>query len=383
MGTPILLVATATRWYGTARMPRALTRAGFDVTLLAPRDTLAESSRYVAKVVHLDDAATPLQWVDAFTATVKAIAPPLVMPCDDMAFQLLQTLALSPPNDMPSTLAIELGALIRHSLGEPAHYRKSVDKTLLSPSVEALGVRVPPYAIVERLEEAEAFAATHGYPLVVKRDRSSAGSGVAICVDRARLADAMKELARVSAEDIAQSSSGRLIVQAHIAGRTTFYPTMTWKGTMLSGYAGEKLEGFANGKGPPTVNRYFRSAELRAMSEKIAAGFATTGFYSIEFLEESSTGLSYLLEINRRLVGGAHRGSAIGVDHCAALHAALLGKPSPTRGDLDEGEEHFTVHFPQEWLRDPGSRWLRERAVDVPWDDPGLIKAMLALRHQR
>jgi hypothetical protein len=29
------------------------------------------------------------------------------------------------------------------------------------------------------------------------------------------------------------------------------------------------------------------------------------------------------------------------------------------------------VNFPQEWLR--------EYPVDVPWDDPGLIEAMLAL----
>ncbi len=87
------------------------------------------------------------------------------------------------------------------------------------------------------------------------------------------------------------------------------------------------------------------------------------------------------MEINRRLVGGAHRGSAINVDHCAALHTAMHGLALPTRADLDEGEEHFTVHFPQEWLRDPDSTWLRDYPVDVPWDDPELIAAMLALRH--
>src|SRR4051794_36905126 len=33
---PVLLVSTATRWYGTARTPRALAKAGFEVTLLTP-----------------------------------------------------------------------------------------------------------------------------------------------------------------------------------------------------------------------------------------------------------------------------------------------------------------------------------------------------------
>ncbi len=81
-------------------------------------------------------------------------------------------------------------------------------------------------------------------------------------------------------------------------------------------------------------------------------------------------------------MGGAHRGSAIGVDHCAALHAAIDGVPVTTRRDLDDGEQHFTVHFPQEWLRDPGSDWLRGHPVDVPWDEPELIEAMLAMRHE-
>jgi len=38
------------------------------------------------------------------------------------------------------------------------------------------------------------------------------------------------------------------------------------------------------------------------------------------------------------------------------------------------------AHFPQEWLRDPASRYLRRCRVDAPWDDPALLKAMAALR---
>jgi hypothetical protein len=34
-------------------------------------------------------------------------------------------------------------------------------------------------------------------------------------------------------------------------------------------------------------------------------------------------------------------------------------------------------------LRDPFSRWLREYPVDVPWDDPKLIEALLALRAEQ
>ena len=58
------------------------------------------------------------------------------------------------------------------------------------------------------------------------------------------------------------------------------------------------------------------------------------------------------------------------------------GLPSPSRSDLDEGESGVRPNFPQEWLRDPNSRYLRDYPVDVPWEDPELIEAMLALRHE-
>jgi len=97
---------------------------------------------------------------------------------------------------------------------------------------------------------------------------------------------------------------------------------------------------------------------------------------------DDRTGRRYLLEINRRMVPGLHRGARLRVDPYAALHAAVTGAPSPTRADMDDGEEGLNVNFPQEWLRDPGSDWLRNHPVDVPWDEPELFEAMLALRHK-
>ena len=73
-----------------------------------------------------------------------------------------------------------------------------------------------------------------------------------------------------------------------------------------------------------------------------------------------------------------HFGATFDVNLGAALHAAVNGLPSPTRSDLDPGEEHFAVHFPHEWVRDPASRYLREYPVDVPWDEPELVEAIVA-----
>ena len=183
MAPTVLLVATATRWLGTARIPRDFARAGWSVSVLAPKGTLAEHSRHVRKIGHLPDNATPRQWAYAFAATVEATAPRLVLPCDDTAFHLLHQLAVAPPDRMQPVLHLRLARLIADSLGDPAQFGPSVDKTLISRAAEAAGVRVPPYQTVADPAEASAFAAAHGWPVVLKRSQSTAGDGVAICAD--------------------------------------------------------------------------------------------------------------------------------------------------------------------------------------------------------
>ncbi len=87
-----------------------------------------------------------------------------------------------------------------------------------------------------------------------------------------------------------------------------------------------------------------------------------------------------MLEINRRIGTGNHLGVAVGVDLCAALHAAIAGRPAVTRDDVAAGFERIVAQFPQEWLRDPASPWLRDCPADVPWDDPDVLAAMLRMR---
>ncbi|TMH49866.1 MAG: hypothetical protein E6H60_09450, partial [Betaproteobacteria bacterium] len=159
MATSALLLSTSPRWIGTARVPERLAKAGFVVSLLTPKNTLAEKSRFVRKVAHLPAEATTMEWVQAFAAMVAAVAPRIVIACDDTAQRLLQTLVLSPPPGMRPDVHLQLAQLVKESLGDPAHYRTSVDKKLLAPAAQALGVRVPEFAIVSSLQEAESFAA--------------------------------------------------------------------------------------------------------------------------------------------------------------------------------------------------------------------------------
>lgn len=380
MTTPALLVSTAPRYMGTARIPGALARAGFEVSLLIPHNSLAEKSRFAARVEHLPKGATPAQWTVAFAAMVEMTLPRIVLPCDDTAFRLLQLLVASPPNDMQPTMHLRLAALVQQSLGDPAHYRVSVDKTLLTSAAQALGVAVPAYANVATLRDADHFAAMRGYPVVLKRSYGTAGEGVAIVRSADALAAAYAHLSVPDVHDIAGLAELHLMVQDHIPGRVQYNNLAAWQGRTLAGFAREKLVAHPPPKGPSTVSRYYHSPEMQASSEKLIAAFGMTGLFGFEYIEHETTGAVYLLEINRRITPGTPTGAFVGVDLCAALHAELTGAVSTSRAALAPGEEHIVAHFPQEWLRDPASPYLRKCRVDVPWDDRELLMALTAER---
>jgi predicted ATP-grasp superfamily ATP-dependent carboligase len=361
---PILLVATATTWLGTARLPRALARAGFDVALLAPANSLAEKSRYVARLGRLPDNATPLQWVYAFAAMVKATSPRIVVPCDDMSFTLMQDLALSPPAGVNAVLQLQWAALVRESIGDPVHYRESTDKTLLPQVAAALGVRMPPQVNVSTLDQARAFVASAGFPIVLKQAHGFAGRQVAICRDDDALARAFATFSTAVA-------GGALVVQAHIAGPSLARTSIGWRSRELAGITRERLMRNPPETGPPTVGRFHRDDEVRARSQSLIAGLGLTGFCAIEYVRDATTGELFLLEINRRVTPGAHAG---------ALRDAIAGLPASVPNDLPPGFDRIIAQFPQEWLRDPGSDFLRRHPVDAPWDEPELFEAMLAMR---
>jgi len=370
------MVATATQWLGAARMPRNLADAGFAVSLLVPRGSEAEKSRFLVNIGHLPANATPAAWVEAFAAMVESTSPRLVLPCDDTALRLLMLLALSPPAMMPPALHLRLAALIIDSLGDPAFYRTSIDKTMIGPAAAALGVRVPASIVVTALDDAKRFIDAHGFPIVIKRSHSTAGEGVAVCADQGTVDREFARLIATPALDLDDLATGQIVLQEFIAGNIHFYTAVAWRGALVSGVAVEKIEGEL--KGPTSAVRYFASPQMHAATARLAAGFGITGIFSPEFIVDPAGGEPYLLEINRRISHGTHRGARINVDAGAALYAAMHGTTAP-RDQLAPGEEHFCAHFPHEWIRDPQSPLLRRLPVDVPWDEPELARALAAI----
>ncbi len=378
----VLLVSTATRWLGTARMPRVLARAGFEVSLLAPDDSLALKSRYVSRVAYLSAAATPMEWLLQLIKVIATASPELLVPCDEMAVRLLFSLALEPPPGFDPELRARLVALITTSLGEPRFYETSIDKTLLPAAADALGIPVPPYAVAGRVDDATRHAEALGYPVVLKRRFGFAGQGVEVASTREEVAAAARVLLRPDQLDLGEWRDPCVLVQAFIAGPYRSRAVVALRGEPLCGFSWERHAATTPVKGQTSVLRFVPAPEIRGPTDTLCRGLGMGGFFNVQFVVDGRTDIPYLLEINRRVVTHTHLGERVGRDLGRALFRALEGVPAdPVRAD-DADVDGTVAIFPREWLRDPSSPNLAEHPSDVPWDEPDLFAAMLAMRNE-
>jgi hypothetical protein len=330
MKTPILLLATEAASTTAARLPRALDLAGLAVSLLAPAGSLAEKSRHIARIGPLPPGASAEQWLYGFAATAKGVAPRLVVPCDNGSLQrLLALLQARPPAIQPALLA-ELQALIRASLGDL--------------SLAAAAAHADTAAGDAAKGDAFRGGATNG-------DGPNGGAASGDVLTRVAVAWRGRELAGITRVSLAaDAGGGHDRVPADAGG------------------AHERV---------PAVARYLGVPEARAVSSQAIAQHGLTGFCSIAWRRERDSGQLTTPAIRRHPTPDTHMAALAGIDLAAALHAALDGRTRDEPDDLPPGEEHVIAEFPQEWRRDPASRWLRDSPVDAPWDEPELFAAML------
>ncbi|HKP67007.1 MAG TPA: ATP-grasp domain-containing protein [Casimicrobiaceae bacterium] len=382
MNRKILLVSTASRWLGTARMPRSLARAGFEVSLLAPRGSLALHSRFVTRSSVLRDESTPMQWLLSLVAMITEIEPRLVVPCDEVAIRLLFELVRHPPRHLDGNSGAPIVQLVRQSLGDPAHYETSIDKTVLPTAARALGVPVPPYAVTENVDEAVAHADALGYPVVLKRRYGFASQGVRIVQRRDDLRAAADVLLHPVQLDLGVRRAPALLVQGFLEGPMVSQTMVAWEGVPLAGFTRQREIPFMPGLGASAVVRVRKVPAIRDYTERLCRAFGMSGFFSVQFIEPANGEAPVLLEINRRIVTFMHTDEYGGVDLCGALFRRLAGLPQTLPIDMPDDADQVIVSFPREWLRDPESAWLRSHPSDIPWDDPGVFEAMVALRNE-
>ena len=379
MPIPALVVTCESTWLAPIRMPGALARAGFAVTLVAPPGALAARSRYVAQSRPLPERANAQTWLLTLAAAIEATAPAIVLPGDETSLRLMQTFVAAQPPILPRDATRAIVELFVHSLGAPAFYDAATDKARLAPLMERAGVPMPEHRIVRSADEAARALFDLGGDVVVKPSNGTGSRDVRFCTTPDEAADAFLRAVDGNHGLAAFDRDASVLVQRRVRGRMLGRSAVAFRGAELAGFARERLQSIRP-LGGSSVVRYVHAPQPALCSRRAAAALGITGFFSIEFCVEEGSGIAYLIDLTRRMAPPTHTGAMVGVDLCAALARALSGEAGPPL-DLAEGSAYMMTLFPQEFWRDPQSPALRAHPMDVPWDDPDLLRELLAWRY--
>jgi hypothetical protein len=382
---PKVLLATTCRWLSTARLAVALTNAGCTVEAVCPPRQPVRKTSVLQRAYTYHGLAPLASFADAI-ATAK---PDLIIPSDDLATRHLHDLYYGAQKEGES--GVQLRALIERSLGAPSSFPVTYGRTAFMELAREEGIRVPKTAVIANLADLRKWTDSMGLPAVLKANGTSGGEGVRVVhtmeeAERAfRRLQAPPMLARVAKWALIDQDMTlvwpailrrRSVVNAQtfVPGREATSLAACWKGKVLASNHFEVLSK-QDASGPATVMRMVDNPEMAATAEKMARRLHLSGLHGFDFMLERETGNAYLIEINARATQIGHLALGPGRDLPAALYAAVTGnivRPAPKLTEKDT-----IALFPQEWLRNPESPFLRSGYHDVPWEEPDLVRSCI------
>ncbi len=358
-----MVVLFSPSWLGAARLPGALTRAGFSVA------SYCHPESYLSKTRYNEYAFTAPATGSAFpnlVASVRQYQPLFLIPACELAVRFFLNVIAADANGQVHAQFADVVDLVRRSLGEPAFHRAMLSKIETQAIVEELGLRVPEQRVVQCPADVTDFGDAYGYPLVLKGEYGHAGNAVRICATAAEAIAVYR--------DLGGSAEGqRILVQRYIRGVVATQSSVALAGQVLETVTLVKHLTHPAPMGPSSVLRWVENPEVEQATRALLGTCGTSGFSAANFILEHETNAAYFIEINPRVTPPCMVAGLFGRDLCRALWCRLSGVAYERRVPADHPET--VALFPNEWLRDPHSAYLTQGYHDVPWDDPTLLKA--------
>ena len=389
--TPTVLLISTSPSFSPARLAMALTKRGFAVQAVCPGDHTLRKTPTV-RAVHSYNCLAPFRCIGSAVAIAK---PDLIIPCDDWAASLLHELYSRESGRSGSGGLVP--NLIGRSLGAPQNFSLAYDRTALLALAAQEGLPVPRIEVVHSVGDLKKWAAAEGFPAVLKANATSGGDGVRIVKT---LEEAERAFSSLQAPPMFAKAVKRVVfdkdmallwpslrrtpyvvnIQKFVPGRDATSAVACWNGKVLASLQFEVLNKQDAG-GPSTVLRWIENQDMVSTAHKLACRLELSGLYGFDFILETATGRAYLIEMNPRATQVGHLAFGPGHDLAAALYAAVTGRdirPTPRITDKDT-----IALFPQEWLKNPASDFLRLAYHDVPWEEPQFVLACLERRRKR
>jgi hypothetical protein len=313
----------------------------------------------------------------------------LAIPCDDLATGHFHALHRSVQKRGASEAWI--AALLERSLGDPSSFAIAAARSSLVALAENEGILVPKTTTVRDVDQLDAWLAAYGLPAVLKTDGTSGGVGVKIVdtLDEAHRAfgdlNIPPPVTRVAKRSIIDRDINLLVpclfrrrplinIQSFIRGHDATSAVACWQGKVLAAIRFEVLHTWKP-KGPASVLRVIENRQMCIAAAKIVEKLKLSGLYGFDFMLEQETGEAYLIEMNPRATQTCHLPLGTGRDLPAALWSILSGERLSETKSITALKE--IALFPQEWQRNPASRFLSTAYHDVPWGEPQLMRACI------
>lgn len=380
---PKVLIATTDRWFPTARLAMALARAGFVVEAVCPSNHPLRQISVVRKIYAYDGFSPVRSFADALTAA----APEIVIPGDEYAVRCVHKLYKN--EHRRGRQGEQLCALIERSLGPAASFRVLAARSAVMRVARGESIRVPQTKVVSDIAELKECCEEFLFPFVLKADGTSGGEGVRIVrtFEEAKRAfrflhsptSALRVVKRAFVDQDMRSVVPALLrerktvnAQEFIQGRDATSLAACWKGTVRASLHFEVVKK-QHKNGPASVMRRMENSDLDFAISRLVRRLNLSGLHGFDFLLEEPTGNPYLIEVNPRPTQVGHLTLGQGHDLPAALHAAVTGTESEGAPPVTENDT--IALFPQEWIRNPQSVFLRSGFHDIPWEEPELVRA--------
>lgn len=386
---PRVMLLASEPWSQTAFLADALSRRGFAVAGICPRQ---HPLRHTSSVVRCFWYARtwPLR---SILRALERFRPLMIIPGDDrVAFNLYSLHAHC--RRRGDGRSQRIAELIEHSFGDPASFEAARRKSVFIRVAREIGVRIPDTLDVEAENVLATRCGEMGFPLVLKQDSTCAGAGVVAArnmdeVDAGRRRLRAKQWIGVARDlldglrfDTARElmrGGPAVVVQRYVDGQPANCAALCDRGRVLASVSFRTLEANPFPTGPATVFERITHAEIDQTVARIVARLGLSGFCGFDFLIDRS-GRAFLLELNPRATSASSLGRGPGGDLCTALFRMLAGRPGfpseialPDVNSMETQGSDLVALFPTEWLRRSDSPHVRSAYHNVPWHDPKLV----------
>ncbi len=164
-------------------------------------------------------------------------------------------------------------------------------------------------------------------------------------------------------------------VQEYIPGRPANAMLACWRGELLS-MMSVVVVASEGPTGAATIVRVMQNEDMRNAAELIVSKLKLTGFYGLDFILESGTGVPYLIEMNPRCTQLGHIELPAEGSLAGAFSAALRGEPRP--GSQNPLRQETIALFPQALAGGETCRpYIDASYHDLPSEEPQLMGELL------